>query len=507
MPVKITPMVCAACGAAVAYYCFFPLYRSGSITANVLITLAFIPVTALSLFQALSSFPLVDGTGSRLFRMMPLRITAFAAGLALGIGAGTKAVQQVTFGIPENTVQGITGVLLDDPRIISGGRAMSILSLRMASGKFGVKASARGEITVFFPEESAGRLKEFGRGTEVYAEGFLRNTAGTFGSTYILSADSLHITKIAPPLERFRTGVRIKLTLRFTQSSLEDASIAGVGGLALALLVGIRDSLDTGLVSLYRDAGCSYILALSGMHLAVLIAVISFLLKNPLGLRCAAVVGAVIILAYCFIIGPMPSLVRSVLMYLLGVFAVLGMLKRDSVSLLCMAFLIQLAATPQAGLSLSFILSYLALIGILIIGGSLNAVFKGSIPPFLLQPLSVSAGAFIATAAATASFFEVLRPVGIIAGLVIAPLTTVFMIGSLVWLCLDTVLPVLSPVLAKPLFLLYWLMEKTAWLSAKMPGIKVEAAPVLAVSLLAVVLILWLYCRQRLSERKLEPFA
>jgi competence protein ComEC len=279
------------------------------------------------------------------------------------------------------------------------------------------------------------------------------------------------------------------------------------GGLALALLLGIRDNLDTGLTALYRTAGCSYILALSGMHLAVLVAVISFLLKKPLGLRAAAIAGATIIIVYCFIVGPLPSLNRSALMYLLGVLAVLGMLKRDSLSVLCMAFLIQITVTPQAGFSLSFILSYLALTGILIIGKFISNIFSGTVPPFILQPLSLSLGAFIATAGIVSWFFNDLRPAGILAGLIIAPLTTVFMIGSMAWLGLDMIHPSLSSVMGKPLSVLYWLKEKTVFLASYIPGVRANPFTILALSLLVVALLVWIDYRRRTVADHLEPFA
>jgi len=47
---KFSPVLCAACGAALAYYCLFPLYRSGAITLDALLVLAFVPVGFLSLF-------------------------------------------------------------------------------------------------------------------------------------------------------------------------------------------------------------------------------------------------------------------------------------------------------------------------------------------------------------------------------------------------------------------------------------------------------------------------
>ncbi|MDR0495624.1 MAG: ComEC/Rec2 family competence protein [Treponema sp.] len=505
--VKNSPIVFAAFGAAFAYYCLYPLYRSGLITANALLALVFVPVAALCLFWALARWPLIGDANSRTFRLlrlMPARFAAFAAGLALGAGMGAQAAKIASFGIPENSIRGISGTVLDDPRLISGGRAMTTLSLKMVSGADMVKASARGEITVFFPEENSGRLREFGRGAEIYAEGNLRKSeGGNFGGAYLFSADALHITNPAPTLEYFRTGLRLNLTRRFTEAPYGDPAW---GGLALALLLGIRDSLDTGIAAMYRDAGCSHILALSGMHLAVLVALISFLLRKPLGLRASAITGTLIILAYCYIVGPLPSLNRAALMYLLGVCAVLGMLKKDPLLLLCMAFLIQLALTPGAGFSLSFILSYLALAGILIIGEPLNGIFRGRVPSVLLLSLSASLGAFIATAGVTAWFFGTLRPVGMIASIILTPLTTVFMIGSMAWLVLNLIAPPLSVLLGYPLSLLYRLMEKTSFAAAKIPGITAPPWLVISLSLFAIAVILWFDHRRRLAASRLEPF-
>jgi len=502
---KLSPVLCAACGAVLSYYCLFPLYRGGTISIDALLVLVFVPIVVLSVFRVLVSWPLMGDLSPQTIqwlRLMPRRLTAFAVGIALGISVGTKTVQEISLGIPEDAVQGISGVLLDDPRLVSGGRAMTTLSLKMINGRGKVRVGARGEITVFFPEESVVRLKEFGRGAEVFAEGTLRS--GGLDGAYVLSADGLHITTPAPPLDRFRTNLRLDLVYRFTESPYGDPSW---GGLALALLVGIRDNLDMGIAALYRDSGCSHILALSGMHLAVLVALISFLLKKPLGLRPAAICGALIILAYCYIVGPLPSLNRAALMYLIGVLAVLGMLKRAPLSLLCMAFLLQIIMTPRAGLSLSFILSYLALAGILVIGESLNGIFKGKIPATLLLSLSASVGAFLATAGVTAWFFGVLRPVGILASLVLTPLTTVFMIGSIAWLVLNIAAPSLSPLLSHPLSLLYQLMEGTASIAARMPGIRANPWLVITLSLLCIALILWFESRRRLSETRLEPLA
>ena len=301
-----------------------------------------------------------------------------------------------------------------------------------------------------------------------------------------------------------RTGIRLSLISRFDKdknlSGLSDA-----GGLALALLLGIRDNLDTNLAAMYRNAGCSYILALSGMHLAVLAAILAFLLKKPLGLKAASIAGAVIIILYCFIVGPMPSLNRAALMYLLGVIVILGALPKEPLSILSLSFLIQIVISPSAGYSISFILSYLALAGIFIIGKPLHSLFAGKAPDFILQPLSASCGAFLATAGVTGFSFGIIVPMGIITGLVLVPLTTVFMVGSLVWLVLDFIS--LSSLLSFPLLLIYRAMEGIVSAAGKIGGISAgNPFVILVLSLVISLLVVILEYRQRRARLKLQAF-
>jgi competence protein ComEC len=384
---------------------------------------------------------------------------------------------------------------------------MAVISLRETSGAAipgasgAIRASAAGELPVFFPEENAGLLREFGRGAVVFAGGNLRPASRETGD-WLFSADSLHVVKPAPALERFRTGLRLDLIRRF------DAESAGSwGGLALALLLGIRDNLDSGLSARYRDAGCSHVLALSGMHLAVLAGIIAFALTKALGKKPAALAGALCITGYCFIVGPLPSLTRAALMYLLGTVAVLGALKRETLSLLGMAFLTQLLISPGAAVSPSFILSYTALAGILSAGTALYNIGRGRAPPFLLGPLSASAGAFLATAPVTALFFGILRPVGILSGLFLVPLTTVFMLFAIAWLVLNLISPALSTAAAVPLSLLYSLMEKTVSLAGRLPGLAAPSPlPVLVICAGLWICIIWFAYRRQLTRNRLSAF-
>lgn len=490
-----TPVFCCALGAAIGFY--FLSFFSNILFVFLLIILSLYNSFFL-FYQKAAKIDLRFRLG-RSLRLVSVCIMVFVIGIVIGKSASYAGQAKVNFALLPEKIIAIEGVLAEDPRITSSGSAMAAISLeRCASHTTGgmIRATASGEITVFFPEWGAEKLRDFGRGTKVFSEGTLRKSPMSEGE-WVFSASSMHITEIAPPLEQMRTRMRVNLINRFDGKDW--------GGLSLALLLGIKDNLDSDLASSYRNAGCSFILALSGMHLAVLAAIIAFLLRKPLGLKLASVTGALLICLYCFLVGPMPSLNRAALMYIIGVIAVLGFLPKQPLSILSLSFLIQIIITPSAGHSISFMLSYLALAGIFIIGQPLYEIFSGKVPDFLMQPLSASCGAFIATSGITGSSFGYLAPIGIIIGLVLVPITTLYMILSLLWLVLDFIS--VSGFLSVPLFFIYRVMETIVSFAAKVPAFKISsAAGITTVAIVISLAIIIFEYLQRKNRLRLDSF-
>jgi competence protein ComEC len=469
----------------------------------------FAAVILWSVFLALGAPFVLSG---RSFRHIRILGSSFTLGIILGAGLGAGVPGALSLGLPVDRIGALEGLVLEDPRALSGGNGMAALKLERTwgAGDPRVRSSARGRVTVLFPGGRLEELKEFGRKSRVYLEGnFLPPRAGETGPG-LFRAAAVHIISPAPPLEQFRTGLRRNLVSRFSRG--ENSSW---GSLSLALLLGVRDNLDSSLARSYRDAGISHVLALSGMHLAVLSALIAFIFKPPLGRKGAAILGAFFILAYVFLVGSQPSLDRAAIMYILGALAVIFSLARNPASILNLAFLIQILVRPESGISISFILSYLALWGILHIGLKIAGLFRGRIPPFLLDPLAASLGAFIATSAVSAAGFGMLRPAGVLAGLVIVPLTTLFMVLSLGYLALDFVFPLLARYVGMVLSLVYRILEKLVAFSSGAPGIAVEnpaeafgfGAWVLAFSVLLAALIFLLAERRRLAISRIPPLS
>jgi competence protein ComEC len=376
---------------------------------------------------------------------------------------------------------------------------MGYLDLRSVTGNRGLRATARGRVLVFFPAESLPRLRNFGRGAEVFVEGsFAEISSDLRSGPSLFRAKAVHIVRPPPAWEQLRTGIRLTL--------LEKLEHHIWGGLGAALLLGVKDTLDNELARKYQAAGCSHVLALSGMHLAIVAAITAFFLRKPLGLKPASLAGAVLILLYVTLIGVQPSLERSAIMYLLGTAAVLGFLPRQPLSLLSMAFLIQLLIRPSAGTSTSFILSYLALIGILTLGEFLHGILRGWLPELLAAPLTASLGAYLATSAVVAAVFGVIRPVGLLAGLIIVPLTTVFMIGAMAALVVSFIVPFLTGITGIGLTLLYSLLDQTASLAALAPGLSTGWIWELLLSLGVAALCLFPGCLYSVRRQYLAPF-
>jgi competence protein ComEC len=480
------PVVYIALGAAIAYY-GQPFLFAVNNWERLFWIIFFIISLALSFIRVLASAPFLfeavttelhgepsqkipDTRVPRNLLVASLLLNAGIAGLGLGLSARAMLPMPTEISLLPERVIGIGGVLREDPRSFNDGRGMGVIELKLVQGTGGVRVSAKGKMQVYFPTEAIPRLKEFGRGSEIYIEG--RLTTGIQGLVFY--ASGVHITSAAPVLDQLRTNFRAAVLEKFRIEQNSSANAPVWAALASALLLGIRDNLDTDFIVLFREAGCAHVLALSGMHLAILSAVIFFLFRMFLGLRWASIISAVFVIIYIFIAGAQPSLVRSGIIYLLGTMALLGFLKKDALTLLALAFILQIFIQNESGVSISFILSYTALIGILITGESVHTLMRGRIPEILNRSLSTSIGAFIVTAGVTAYYFGTLWPIGLVAGIFVMPLISLFMILSFVALILICIIPILFEPLSFVLTLVYRLLGFIVSFAGKVPGIQTD---------------------------------
>ncbi|MBU0936851.1 MAG: ComEC/Rec2 family competence protein [Spirochaetes bacterium] len=254
----------------------------------------------------------------------------------------------------------------------------------------------------------------------------------------------LRLKQAAPPWQQLRFRARQALLAAIRQAAGADAA-----PLMEALLLGVRDQLNSELAANFRQAGCAHILALSGQHLSILTGMLGLLLGWLPAKRTARLVNCLLIGVYIAITGAGPSVLRAALMFW---YASLGRLldrPQPAAASLGFAFFASLLLQPENCASLSFILSYSASAGILAFGPAFAFLLRRLLPPSWASALGTGWAAFLATAAVVAGSFGVLYPAGPFISILAAPLVVALLWAGVSASLLVAICPALAS-LTKP---------------------------------------------------------
>ena len=181
-----------------------------------------------------------------------------------------------------------------------------------------------------------------------------------------------------PPLAPFPDA------LDALQKAIAAAGFPGEHSSAIitALLTGRRGALLPETVLAFRRSGASHILALSGLHLGIIYLFIRRLLA-PIGNAPAArlarsIVSIALCGAYTVITGAGPSTVRAFLFIVINETAgALSGRSHSPAATFSIALMIQLCLRPSLIASVGFQLSYLAMLGIILLYPGLSSWYPG----------------------------------------------------------------------------------------------------------------------------------
>jgi len=207
-------------------------------------------------------------------------------------------------------------------------------------------------------------------------------------------------------------------------------------GVINALLLGQRQDISKELTTDYQKAGAIHILAVSGLHVGVILLILSFLFKPIERLKNGAFLKAFLIVlvlwAFAFIAGLSASVVRAVTMF---TFLAIGLSfhKKNVVffSLISSLFFL-LIAKPMFLFDVGFQLSYLAVFGIIWIQPKLYAVWKPKFKMvhFFWQLFTVSIAAQVGVLALSIYYFQQFPTLFLLSNLVIVPCLMYILIGG-----------------------------------------------------------------------------
>lgn len=161
------------------------------------------------------------------------------------------------------------------------------------------------------------------------------------------------------------------------QNALENPKDLAV---AEAMLLGAKDDLDNETRDAYATAGAVHILAVSGLHVGILMILLNYLLtflnnfKN--GALILGITTVILLWLYALFTGLSPSVTRATLMFSLFQLGSLTQRDKNSINVLAASALILLILKPHWLFEVGFQLSYLAMFGIIFLYPYLNRLVE-----------------------------------------------------------------------------------------------------------------------------------
>jgi competence protein ComEC len=259
------------------------------------------------------------------------------------------------------------------------------------------------------------------------------------------------------PILDFFSSVR-RAMLGQIENHISEPSSAQI---AKALLLGYKKQMDPEISQAYSATGAMHILAVSGLHVGIIYGFF-FLFVKPYRLKSRARVAylSLIILmiwSYACITGLSPSVLRAATMFTFVAFAQMQSRSPSIFNPIALSAMILLLFDPFLLFAVGFQLSYLALLGILLIQPLLVRIW---LPPYrwleyCWQISTVGIAAQIATFPVSAYYFHQFPSYFILSNLVAIPAAFLIMAVGIPFLLLSSV-PIVSSVLA---WLTDWLIR------------------------------------------------
>lgn len=279
----------------------------------------------------------------------------------------------------------------------------------------------------------------------------------------------------------------------------EDLSASpDTGSLLCATVLGDRTKLDDELEETFKRSGTMHLLAISGLHVGIVAALVWMAASvMRVGRRASALLVLAAVGVYAVATGMPPSVQRAALMTAALVLSILGRRRFDPLHATALAALVLLALDPMELFHAGFQLSFAAVVSIICLTDELAAALRPSeplaeslaashgrplrqrVPRWLRRRLPLAAGvsgaAWLGVLPLTAYYFHLFSPVTVAANLVAVPLLGVVLVLGFAHagaLLVGGTLAALPAVLA----------QGAAWLLTTVVDLAAKATP------------LWTYC-------------
>lgn len=322
---------------------------------------------------------------------------------------------------------------------------------------------------------------------------------GVYGRTEVVAFSVVknNTTGFMGSIARTRSHLAIVIDKYFNQES---------SALLKTLLLGKRTDLDNEIYQHYVDAGAVHILAISGLHVGIITAILLLLLQKMPNLGFYRPLRYFILLAglwtFAFIAGASPSVLRATVMFSFVGLSTLIRRKQGRFDALMLSMLFLLLINPYYLYDVGFQLSYIAVFSIMKFYPVMRKWWQpeNKYLQLIWSLFLVGLSAQIVVLPISLYYFHQFPILFFVSNLVVVPLLQPILIGGIIALCLGSfgILPyaivfVLEKLIALMNFLVAFIAHQEMFIIRNIPF----TTPLLLSSLLTVfILIVFVHYRK-----------
>lgn len=211
--------------------------------------------------------------------------------------------------------------------------------------------------------------------------------------------------------------------------------------LAYALITGDKYFLDKKVYDDIAISGIAHVFAVSGLHIAILGGAVYYLLNLlRAGRKAKIIITSLILVIYAYICGFPPSINRAVLMCVIVMYGRMSGRRNDLLSAISLSALILLLINPINLFDLSFIMSYGAVFGIILLYKPMDRIMQdlpSKVRPLVISSLSTNIMLF----PVITGYFHRLSLYFLIANLIVLPVIAFLYIMLLAGVIIGLIIP------------------------------------------------------------------
>ncbi|NLX67069.1 MAG: ComEC/Rec2 family competence protein [Bacteroidales bacterium] len=278
---------------------------------------------------------------------------------------------------------------------------------------------------------TVGVFRNLGNPDDFDYVGYMK-TKGFAGAGYIPAGDWQKTGRQSKSISAISQRIRMKALNFYKTFELESDAYAFI----CALTLGYKLHLSNDLQEAFRASGTAHILALSGLHVGIIYAVVSlffsFLGRSGTGLKIRQWLVIVVLWGFVFVVGMSPSVVRAAIM--LTLFGIGNLYHRNGFSfnsLAAAAFFI-LIFQPSSLFDISFQMSFSAVFAILFFNPVISRLYqpRNRVVQYIWNLFSITTAAQLGVFPLVLYYFGTFPTWFFITNLLVVPLVGIIIYGT-----------------------------------------------------------------------------